>query len=147
MKTLLYLVLASVFVISSCSNSNGAIDSKDLSVNNYPQTWKLIKITGSMAGSESVGQEMEWQENYVFKSDGSFIKTRNTDGKSESASGSYIFEDNIQNFLLEYNESSPIIGSCGPANKESLYLNEESKILQSNWWACDGPGLFYERLK
>ncbi len=147
MKTLFSFLLTSIILMASCSKSNDVLKSEDLSINLFPQTWKLIKMSGSLEGFESVGDEMAWQENYVFMSDGSFLKTRITDGEIESASGTYSFDENIQNFFLNYEQTSPIIGNCGSNIQESLYFNEESKILQSNWWTCDGPGLFYERAK
>ena len=147
MKYLFYSVLASLFVISSCSKDNDTLESRDLTLNDFPQTWKLIKMTGSLEGSESVGPEMAWQENYVFNSDGTFLKTRITEGESESASGSYVFENDNQSFILDYDQINSIIGSCNSDAEEHLYFNEDSKILLSNWWACDGPGLFYERIK
>ncbi len=147
MKSLLYFIFASVLLLSSCSKTIDALESKDFSINNYPQTWKLIKMTGSQEGSESSGEEMEWQENYVFNSDGSFVKTRISTGELKSASGRYFFNEEIQSFILDYGKSNPIIGSCGSAVEESLYYTKDSKILQSNWWACDGPGLFYKRIK
>lgn len=147
MKYLSYFVLASLFVILSCSENNDTIESEDLTLNDFPQAWKLMKMTGSFTGSESVGQEMEWQENYVFKSDGTFLKNRITGGESESASGSYIFDSEDQDFVLNYDLINGIIGSCySGGTKEYLYFNEDSKILLSEWWACDGPGLFYERI-
>jgi len=147
MKTLLSFLLIFAFLMASCSKSNNTLTSEDLSINIYPQTWKLVKMTGSLEGSESAGDDMDWQENYVFKSDGSFLKTRITEEEIESASGNYSFDESTQNFILNYEQASVIIGNCGSNTEESLYFNKESKILQSNWWACDGPGLFYEREK
>ena len=147
MKTLFSFLLISIFLMASCSRNSEVLKSEDLSINIYPQTWKLVQMSGNLVGSESEGDEMAWQENYIFNSDGSFIKTRITEGEIESASGRYSFNENIQNFILNYEQTSPIIGNCGSKIEESLYFNEENKILQSNWWACDGPGLFYKRTK
>ncbi len=147
MKTLSSYILISFFLLASCSKSKETLQSEDFSITSYPQTWNLVKMTGSLEGSESTGEEMAWQENYFFKTDGSFLKTRITEGESESASGTYSFDESIQIFILNYNETSAIIGSCGSNMKESLTFNAESNTLQSNWWACDGPGLFYEKAK
>ncbi len=147
MKTNFYIFLMACFLITSCSKVNNEQDSKDLSITTYPQTWNLVKMTGNIPGSVSVGEELEWQEKYVFKSDGTFVKSRISEGEIESASGTYSFNEDTQNFILNYEQTSAIIGNCGSNIQESLYFNENSKILQSNWWACDGPGLFYERGK
>ena len=147
MKYLFYFVLASFFVMCSCSKDNDTLESKDLTLNIYSQTWKLIKMTGSLVGYQSVGQDMAWQEIYVFKADGTFLKTRITEGESESAFGSYTFDNDNQNFLLDYDNPNNTIGNCGSDSQEYLYFHQDGKILLSNWWACDGPGLFYERIK
>ena len=147
MKSLSYFALASFFFLSSCSKNNDSLESEDFSAYKFPQTWKLVKMTGNFEGSVSIGQEMVWQENYVFKSDGSFNKTRITERESESASGRYIFDEINNNFLLNYEQYFEIIANCSSNTKEYLYFNEDSNLLLSNWWACDGPGLFYERIK
>ena len=147
MKYIFHLVLASFLVLSSCSKDNDTLVNKDFTSNDFPQTWKLIKMTGSVQGFESEGEDMDWQENYLFRSDGTFLKTRITEGESESASGSFIFDSQNQNFLLSYNQVNNITGSCSSDAKEHLYFPQNSLILLSNWWACDGPGLFYERIK
>lgn len=148
MKNPFYFLLVSLFVLISCSNDNDATESKSLLLkNDYPQTWKLIKMTGSYKGSETVGEEMEWKENYVFMSDGTFVKTRIAEGESQSASGTYDYDETNQNFLLEYEKMSNLVGTCDSEAKEYLYFDKDGKILLSNWWACDGPGLFYERIK
>lgn len=76
MESLIYFVLASIFIMSSCSKNNDPLESKDFSFNEYPQTWKLIKMTGSLEGSVSGGEEMTWQENYVFKAKGGELYKR-----------------------------------------------------------------------
>ena len=117
--------------MASCSRNSEVLKSEDLSINIYPQTWKLVQMSGNLVGSESEGDEMAWQENYIFNSDGSFIKTRITEGEIESASGRFSFNKNIQNFILNYEQTSPIIGNCDSKIEESLYFNEENKILIS----------------
>lgn len=146
MKQLYYLVVASFFSMLSCSENNDAAESQDLALNDFPQTWELTKMTGSIEGSERVGQEMAWQESYLFKSDGSFLKTRITAGESVTASGNYIYESEHRNFLLDYAQTKNITGSCFSDAQEQLYFNEERDILMSTWRECDGPGLFYERI-
>src|SRR5690606_11983228 len=101
--------LTSCLVLVSCSKNEDTLKSEHFALNDFPQTWKLVKMTGSLEGSESIGEEMAWQENYHFKADGTFLKTRNTAGESESATGRYIYESENQQFLLDYDRFNEII--------------------------------------
>ena len=114
---------------------------------NSIQQWKLVKMTGSFSGSETTGMDMEWQETYDFNTNLSFTKTRISKNGAMSASGTFrIEEQNGETFLLlTYAEQSTIVGSCLGKDSETLVLTNKSQSLQSTWWACDGPGLFYER--
>ena len=105
-------------------------------------------MTGNFQDSETTGKDMSWQENYVFNSDSTFLKTRNENGESNSAGGYYSFDEQEQSFILNYNNSNPFIGNCTSESKEYLYFNNNNKsLLLSAWWSCDGPGLFYERIE
>ncbi len=70
-----YLYLILFVVLASCSKKEEQMKSQDFSFNEYSQKWKLVKMTGSFEGSETTDEEMSWQESYMFKSDGSFLKT------------------------------------------------------------------------
>ena len=142
-----YLLLVMILLFTSCSKDEQAIDTQDFSLKEFPQKWKLVKMTGNFQGSETTGQNMSWQENYIFNADGSFLKTRNENGESTSAGGYYSFHEQEQAFILNYNKSNPLIGNCTSESKEYLYFDENKAYLLSNWWACDGPGLFYERIE
>lgn len=146
MKQLFYLLIVTYFSVLSCSKNNDILEMDNFSVDNYPQTWRLVKMTGSTTGSQWHGLDMHWQENYVFISDSTFIKTRVSDGQRQSVSGFYTYDSNSQNLLLNYEQANPLIGTCGSAFKETLYFAQNGETLLSNWWACDGPGLFYERI-
>lgn len=136
------ILLASV----SCSKKTEATDPIDLVTGNFPQKWVLVKMTGNTANSETTGQDMEWQENYLLRADGSFTKTRITGDETITAEGTYEqkTEGGEEKLIFIFNEDSPIIGTCTGDNKETFSLNSEDQ-LQSSWFACDGPGLFYER--
>ena len=142
-----YCFLVVALFLNSCSKEGQVVKTQDFSIDQFPQKWHLVKMTGSFEGSQTTGEEMEWQENYIFKSDGSFLKTRNEMGESTSATGQYFLNEEEKGFILEYNESSSLIGNCTAENKEYLYFDENSHYLLSNWRACDGPGLYYERIE
>ncbi|CAL65590.1 hypothetical protein [Christiangramia forsetii] len=145
MKVYLFLII-SLFLIS-CSDDSIPLETEDLSISNYPPKWNLFKMTGMLAGSEATGEDMQWQEYYIFRSDNTFIKTRVQDGETLIAKGTYETReiDDIQNYLLQHNTESSIIGNCTGNLEENLYISDDGKILLSSWWACDGPGLFYSQ--
>ncbi|HKJ78143.1 MAG TPA: hypothetical protein VKA10_01355 [Prolixibacteraceae bacterium] len=145
MKIRYFIVLAGMLFMLACSDKNLQVE--PLFTNDFPQTWKLMKMTGGMQPTVFAGEEMEWQEKYIFNADSTFTKIRYTDGDTLSVSGSYIFteENGDQAFLLSYREQNDLIGSCTPL-EEYLYFDSDKDNLFSNWWACDGPGLFYKRV-
>ena len=141
MKTL-FLILLTTCSILSCT--------KDESFDNeqYPQKWTLTKMTGSFINSESTREDMEWQEYYILKSDGTFIKHRERDGIYSDASGTYsiINIDNEKFVDLIHEIESEIIANCYANQTESLWIKSEKKLI-GTWNACDGPGLEYKRVE
>lgn len=135
-----FLVLFIIFTAFSCSK----VDNFDL--DKYPQKWTLVKMTGQIPNSESTGDKMEWQEYYLLKSDGTFIKHRERSGINYDASGNFKFIDNTDGKLLEliHDTNNEIIGSCYGNKTENLSLTS-NKTLVGTWSHCDGPGLEYER--
>jgi hypothetical protein len=136
----IFLLVFTVCSILSCSKE------EKFEIDNFPQNWILVKMTGQIRNSETVGEKMAWQEYYLLKSDGTFIKYRERDGINFSASGNFSFVERADGKYLElsYNEDSQIVGSCYNNQTESLWL-ESNNILTSTWFACDGPGLVYKR--
>ena len=114
----------------------------------YPQRWQLIKMTGQLAGSETIGSDMAWQEFYFLNSDGTFIKSREQDGVIREGYGKFLFEDlsDGKYLILTYETYNEIIGNCTPDLKEVLALKSYNRLV-GTWSACDGPGLLYERFE
>tara|TARA_R110000868_G_scaffold27909_3_gene105223 strand:+ start:2718 stop:3146 length:429 start_codon:yes stop_codon:yes gene_type:complete len=133
---------ALLVLFCSCSNDNIKAITTD-----YHGKWELYKMSGNRANSETTGAAMEWQENYIFNKDGSFVKSRTRNGVKTELSGDYIFAKvQKESFLeLSYKIDSDIIGSCYGNNKEELYILPNS-ILSSTWKNCDGPGLEYKKV-
>ncbi|APG59892.1 hypothetical protein [Christiangramia salexigens] len=149
MKIQSILFLSLIYLLTSCSDSKEEMIVQDLYSESFPQTWKLVKMTGGSPNTESTGEDMSWQESYIFKADKSFIKTRFTEEKSLSGSGTWSkveYDGGETGYLLEYHSSNPIIGSC-TEGQEYLAIDPDKPNLISSWWSCDGPGLFYERIK
>lgn len=89
---------------------------------------------------------MDWQEIYFLKGDGTFTKFRDYGENSIIAAGLYekLELEDGEYLKFSYESNIDIIGNC---TKEPVeYLKYETTIsLIGTWWACDGPGLFYER--
>jgi hypothetical protein len=139
MKNILFLFV-SVWILNSCT--------KESNLDKFPQTWKLTSMSGQTSNSSTSGSDMEWQETYILKSDGTFTKSRERNGVIIEASGNFVFKDLTDGKYLElsYESNSTIIGSCTPGLKETLWVRSESNM-SGTWSYCDGPGLEYERNK
>lgn len=140
MKKLIILI-AFLTIFNSCSKDNVAADNTG-----YYGKWTLIKMSGSMVDSETTGSAMEWQEFYLFNTNGTFTKSRERKGVKTTISGTYTTTNNPDGFYFEltYPNDSEIIGSCYGNLKEELYITENN-TLSNTWKNCDGPGLEYKK--
>ena len=138
------LLLGLFIFIFNCNNS-GDVD--DIDRFDITGTWKLVEMNGSLPNSTTTGPDMEWQETYVLNGTGTFTKTREHEGETISAIGTYsLLEGNNEMQLqLEFLENSSIIGSCYADNSETMTFESE-EVFFSTWQACDGPGLIYEKV-
>ncbi|MDT0687817.1 hypothetical protein [Autumnicola psychrophila] len=148
MKKISLLVVVTATILFSCDEKQKEIDKADVFATDA-QKWELVKMTGSFAGSETIGDEMEWQEYYLFNANGTFTKHRERNNKIVEASGSFETDTNEDGLVynLSYSEENELIGNCHGAPTEYLYFSSDGETLLSSWWACDGPGLFYEQVK
>jgi hypothetical protein len=140
MKKLIVLITF-LTIFNSCSKDNVATDNTG-----YYGKWTLIKMSGSMVDSETTGSAMEWQEFYLFNTNGTFTKSRERNGVKTTISGTYTTTNNPDGiyFELTYPNDSEIIGSCYGNLKEELYVTENNTLLNT-WKNCDGPGLEYKK--
>lgn len=134
-----------LFTLFSCSNEDDfGLESTQFVFSE--QRWNLDKMTGSMIGSETTGEEMEWQEYYIFTPKGAFVKSRTVDNVIIEAAGSFEiieFENDSEHYLeLTYTTGEELAGNCTGDNKE-LLMYKTSTMISSTWQACDGPGLDY----
>ncbi len=146
MKNLLLLFIL-LFTSFSCSKENDS--NVEFKSTQYPQNWRLVQMTGSITGvPPSTGKDMSWQESYTLQRDKTFIKSREIDNVTTKASGTYDFISLSDGTYLEltYRSNNTIIGNCSSDIKELLKLSADNK-LTGTWWACDGPGLLYERVE
>ncbi|MFT4832154.1 MAG: hypothetical protein ACI815_001806 [Psychroserpens sp.] len=130
-----------LFIISSCNKHSEKSIYQD-----YQGRWNLTKMSGNTANSETTGSDMEWQESYVFNSNGTFLKSREQNGNLTESSGSFTVTKSEEGNILELTHvsDSNIIGSCLGNKKEVLVL-QSKVVLSSTWNQCDGPGLEYEK--
>ncbi|MEO7978698.1 hypothetical protein [Flavobacterium sp.] len=140
------IVFILMLSLISCSKESNNEESKSTVVNDYYGKWTLIKMSGSFINSETTGSKMEWQENYVFNTDGTFTKTRVRNNVTTTSIGTFVITtiDDTSGFALKHKESNSIIGNCYGDLSEFLSVNEDS-LLQSSWQMCDGPGLIYKK--
>ncbi len=106
------------------------------------QKWVLIKMTSAWGLGSTMGPAMQWQEYFIFNSNGTFTKYRQQDNVTKSATGTYaIVTQSEQQFIeLTYTGGDNLSATCFP--KEQL-LKVSETLLQGTWGACDGPTLEY----
>jgi hypothetical protein len=137
----LIILIAFLSVFNSCSKDAVPADSSG-----YYGKWTLVKMSGTLANSVTTGAAMEWQEFYLFNTNGTFTKSRERNGFKISISGTYTATNHPDGiyFELTYHNESELIGSCYGNLKEELYLTANNS-LSSTWKNCDGPGLEYKK--
>lgn len=150
----LILLVALILTLLSCSKEEDQVVNEsclgeiNLESQQFPQVWRLIKMTGSMINSETTGENMSWQEYIRINADGTFTKHREQNNKTIEVSGTYSFElidpDQSTELTLFYESESELIGNCYNQLMEKYILPSKCK-LQGTWSYCDGPGLEYER--
>lgn len=142
-------VIVFILMLSLISCSNNSVDSKSKVAIDYYGKWTLVKMSGSIANSDTTGAEMDWQESYVFNADGTFTKIRLRDNITTKSSGTFLIQkdDDSVSFSLMHSKNSGIIGNCSGDDLSEFLSIHKDNLLQSSWWACDGPGLFYEKTK
>ncbi len=111
------------------------------------EKWQLVSMSGRLPNSETTGDDMEWQEFYLLREDETFIKSREQDGITREAGGTYQWTQlsDGEYLILKYFEDNDLIGNCTGDSKEYLFRQSETQ-LTGTWLACDGPGLVYERV-
>tara|TARA_R110000868_G_scaffold325809_2_gene586674 strand:+ start:5997 stop:6416 length:420 start_codon:yes stop_codon:yes gene_type:complete len=138
MKIMIF-ILGMFFICSSCTTS-------DEIFNETSQKWQLVRMTGSFVNSETTGEAMDWQEYFIFKTDGTFIKSRIFEGTEKEAFGTYqkIESEDYSYLELQYISGNELKASC--SQTESLIIRG-ANILTGNWSICDGPRLEYKQMK
>lgn len=149
MRPYLILAFSIVFLCSCNTDKNIQPGVVDLSADQFPQRWELVDMSTMIAGSGTSGEDMEYQEYYLFERDNSFVKTRKQDDITMKASGTFsknIYENGEQFYELVYDTDSDLIENCSIGRKEHLLIASKN-FLTGTASACDYPAKRYERTK
>ncbi|MDO6471102.1 hypothetical protein [Maribacter sp. 1_MG-2023] len=143
---LLFLFL--VFLASCANDDDFGLESTQFVFSE--QKWELTQMSGSFQNSETTGEEMEWQEYYIFSPEGTFVKSRTIGDELVEATGSFEvveYENDLNHYLeLNFETGNELAGNCTGDSKE-LLMYRNSTMISSLWMACDGPGLDYSLSK
>tara|TARA_R100000935_G_scaffold18989_1_gene36605 strand:+ start:164 stop:598 length:435 start_codon:yes stop_codon:yes gene_type:complete len=124
MRYLLYFVLASFFLISSCSTNSDTLESKDFSSKDNPiiGNWKLVEAYISSGGPQ-YWVNIENGEGITFTSDGLFSSNR----FSECTNGEFSIE--LNELFLNYSCSGFTTGFENPEGAITYTMTFESNYL------------------
>ncbi len=136
----IFAIILFVFFLTSCTND----DEIDPSL--LPHKFVMVSMSGMVPNSERTGDDMDWQEYYIFDSDSTFLKSRTEGDKTIEEEGIYKTKIMVDGeyMLLSYPKESEIIGSCQHQPSETLFIIDRDH-LRNTWGACDGPVLSYKR--
>ncbi|WP_339650769.1 hypothetical protein [uncultured Maribacter sp.] len=90
-------------------------------------------MSGNYKGSETTGNDMAWQENYVFSSVGTFVKSRTKDEMASEAKDTFKvveFENDSEHYLLlTFESGKELVGNSGAGVNELLVYKSATKSL------------------
>ncbi|WP_074224443.1 hypothetical protein [Algoriphagus halophilus] len=146
MKKLFLLSLISILFIS-CDNEDSDPDS-------IVGKWELVEIYYPRTDVSSDELVEENFQTYRFYSNGTFEKTRISDGEDlQTATGEYLLEQ-VPAYIssdaklyvnLEFKEGDAITNNCGQPDKEELVLRFNNQLNNFSATPCDGPGYIFEK--
>ncbi len=145
-KLLLILFISSIL---SCT-----MEAEQPVENDLMGEWVLVKTTGQFSAVEYTGNDMPFQESYHLQEDGTFLKLRMNDGEQIEATGTYefledgytIYGEEVRKFIeFQYESENELIANCTRSFTEHLYFTTGGELI-STYQACDGLGLYYEKM-
>ncbi len=116
--------------------------------------WELVEIYNPWTGTASSENVKENYQKYQFMSNGTFKKTRKSDGDNlMEASGVYTFEkvpaysssDAKLHLNLSFTAGDDIYNNCGAPNEEQLTLRFNNQLNNFSMTPCDGPGFTFAK--
>jgi hypothetical protein len=143
----LILLLTVAFLLFSCENEK--LD-EDLIIGE----WELVEIYNPWTGTSSSENVKDNFQAYKFMSDGTFKKTRKSEGENlMEATGVYALEkvpaysssDAKLHINLTFTSGDDIYSNCGEPNQEQLTLRFNNLLNNFSMTSCDGPGFTFEK--
>ncbi|MGB5204018.1 hypothetical protein [Eudoraea sp.] len=134
-------------LIVACTNNDDSENVFD--IKSFPQEWELTGMSGGLSPVLLTGSDMTWQETLTLESDGRFLKVRRFDEVRIEGAGDFSFsEKEGETYLnLTYDSETILIESCtGEKLLETLFMPTTTS-LRGGSAPCDGPGLYYNRIK
>lgn len=116
--------------------------------------WNLVEIYNPWTGTSSSENLSDFFQTYQFMSDGTFKKTRKSEGEElKEATGVYTLEDvplysssDAKLFIyLTFTAGDDIYNNCGNPNEEQLTLRFSNKLSNFSATPCDGAGFTFEK--
>lgn len=148
MKRYSVLFLFFVFLVSCANDDDFGLESTQFAFSE--QKWVLTQMSGNIPNSETIGDDMEWKEYYIFSPKGTFLKSRTVHEEVTEATGTFEvveYENDLNHYLeLTFETEKELAGNCTGDDKE-LLIYRSSTMISSLWMACDGPGLDYSLSK
>lgn len=141
----LAILTASIFILFSCSKDDEIAD------NQFLGEWELIRTTGQFEGSERTGEEMEWQESYTLRANGTFTKKRVRDDETSVAEGTFIVDlepdsnSGIAHIAMVYGSENNLVANCFSDKLQEDLFFETEELMVGTWEQCDGLGLEYAK--
>lgn len=139
------ILAVSYFIFISCTTDDEITQSELLG------EWELVRTTTPFEGSESTGEEMEWQESYTLRADNTFTKERVENDEMFVAEGTFVLHHEpygnvgTAHVTMSYESENNLIASCYSSQlQEKLYFESE-ELMVSTWNQCDGLGLEYAK--
>lgn len=143
MKTSYGIFLSALFLFVCCVDTDD-----EILTDSVFGKWKLVRMSASLIGSESTGDNMDWQEFYIFNTDSTFFRSQTKNGATIEENGifsSKVLVNDRPYLSLNYPKDRKLAGSCYGNDKEELVFSLKD-VLSSTWQACDGPGLDYQKV-
>lgn len=136
-----------IFVCLSCQTNALEEEQGLFKLQNAPQKWELISITSSWTNETTTVDDLDWNEFYILRPDSTFLKSRETDGNTIEATGTFTNVDSSDRPYLEllFETGGELRASCSQGKELLSY--KRNTLINGSWVACDGPRMVYRLAK
>ncbi|HSJ69406.1 MAG TPA: hypothetical protein VK921_17120 [Anditalea sp.] len=142
----LFIIFSFLILSAGCQEDN-------LPMSEIVGEWKLIK-SHQYVGTEVIreGDDLEWQETYVFRANGTFQKSRTSPVGMVSATGKFTTEEGplylarpVKLLItLSYNTAKDLAVGCSPG-KEEIEISSHDGLLRNYSIGCEKPIFSYQK--